>query len=83
MMLDDIRDAQACNDDKGDGEAEKTDEGEFAFQANLRACDDWDWEGDEKDIGNDVGGTHGDELSVALSTLRAGIWHDLPVLMWC
>jgi hypothetical protein len=37
MMLDDIRDAQACNNDEGDGKAEKTDEGELALQADLRA----------------------------------------------
>lgn len=82
-MVDDVGHAHACNDYKGDGEAEQADEGEFALERDLRTQDDGDGKGDEEDIGNHVGGAHGDELCIALSALRAGVWHDLPILRCC
>lgn len=46
----------------------------------MAAQYDWDWEGDEKDVGDDVGDTHGDELGEALTALRSGVWGYLVVV---
>lgn len=43
--------------------------------------DERDGKCDKEYIGDDVGGTHGNELRKALSTLWARIWYDLPVFM--
>jgi hypothetical protein len=81
VVFNDARHAHGCYDDEGDGEAEQTDEGEFALERDLRAENNGDGEDDEQYVGNHVGGAHGEELCVAESTCSARIWYDLPVLV--
>lgn len=50
---------------------------------HLATDDDWDWEDDEEEVGDDVADSHGQELSIALSAASLDWWVvliDLPVL---
>lgn len=47
----------------------------------MRFENDWNGEGDEEQVGDDIAGPHRDELRVALTTFGSGVWHDLPVMV--
>lgn len=46
----------------------------------MRLQNNWDWKGNEEQVGDDVAGAHSNELRIALTTLGPRVWHDLPVV---
>ena len=43
--------------------------------------DDWYWEANDQEIGNDIARSHGNELDIAFPAPRSWVWDYLPVVV--
>lgn len=47
----------------------------------MRLEDDWNGKGNKEQVGDDITGSHRNELRITLTTFGAGVWHNLPVVV--
>ena len=78
---DDGRYPVAGNGHQNERESEEQRQGDLAARGHGGQLDDGDGEHDQEQVSDDVASPHGDELRIALATLRPRVRGDLPVVV--
>lgn len=81
LTMNDFNNAVDGDGDQDEGKTEQQDQGNFAFGGHVRLEHDGYGKGNQKQVGDDVAGAHGDELGVSLTTLCARVGQYLPVMI--
>jgi len=81
FVRDDGRNSVGGDGNQNGGKTEQQDEPDLGRELEVRFDDHRERKDDEEDVGDDVGGTHGDKLRICLPTMWSRIWHHLPIMV--